>query len=100
MMMQIETDKIIAASGQGNLPRKDKIAHKMQTSDSLEGGDQEFNGATARKTQKLDNLGQEMRMQTLCREEEDGEDLDTDGRQLGIGLVLDLDVIEELQMQT
>ena len=61
-------------------------------------GDQEFNGATARKTQILDNLGQEMRMQTLCREEEDGEDLDTDGRQLGIGLVLDLDVIEELQM--
>ena len=73
---------------------------KMQTSDSLEGGDQEFNGATARKTQKLDNLGQEMRMQILCREGEDGEDLDTDGRQLGIGLVLDLDVIEELQMQT
>ena len=37
---------------------------------------------------------------TNSAEEEDGEDLDTDGRQLGIGLVLDLDVIEELQMQT
>ena len=67
-------------------------------------GDQEFNGATARKTQILDNLGQEMRMQTLCREGEDGEDLedlDRDGRQLGIGLELDLDEVqEEIQMRT
>ena len=69
---------------------------------------------TARKTQKLNNSGQEIqmqtsdsleeeiKMQTLCKEGEDGEDqdLDTDGRQLGIGLELDLDVIEELQMQT
>ena len=68
-------------------------------------GDQEFNGATARKTQILDNLGQEMRMQTLCREEEDGEDLDTDGRQedldsqLGIGLDL-YEVQEEVPTRT
>ena len=43
-------------------------------------------------------------MQTLCREGEDGEDLedlDRDGRQLGIGLDLDLDEVqEEIQMRT
>ena len=43
-------------------------------------------------------------MQTLCREGEDGEDLedlDRDGRQLGIGLELDLDEVqEEIQMRT
>ena len=73
---------------------------------------------TARKTQKLNNSGQEIqmqtsdsleeeiKMQTLCKEGEDGEDqdLDRDGRLThpGIGLVLDLDEedLEELQMRT
>ena len=74
-----------------------QFGHHNQQASAKQGGH-----LTAPKTQKLNNLGQEIKMQTLCREEEDGEDLDRDGRLThpGIGLVLDLDVLEELQMQT
>ena len=108
MMMQMDMDMTIATTIISHNRHHPGQEMQMQTSHSLEGGDQEFNGATGateRKTQKLNNLGQEVKMQTLCREEEDGEDLDTDGRQedldsqLGIGLDL-YEVQEEVPTRT
>ena len=60
---------------------------------------------TGNSNANIGQFGGGKKMQTLCREGEDGEDqdLDTDGRLThpGIGLVLDLDEVqEELQMPT